>query len=243
MKYFLWILLLISFEGFSQNVRGYLYNSKAVIPNFPILNTRTDTYFETAKTGYFEVEAQVGDTLQFKSMAYKSYMMIVKPKDFNQEIVVELQINELDEVALKLYKKQELNVEELDTKLSYSIQKDIENYPFYYKPSGGNILAVIDLVVGIFKKKHKTPKQEKVSQLVTYNDFKEFFETDSFFNEAYLEDNLKIPKKYHQLFFNYLSTKYITSDLLNDKKQLEFIEKLISAKNEFLQNLDEFSAE
>lgn len=243
MKYFVCVFFLIPFSGIAQNVSGYLYNNEAVIPNFPILNTRTNTYFKTAKTGYFEVKAQVGDTLQFKSIAYQTQILVIQPKHFTHEIVVELTVTELDEVQLHAYKEKELDVANLDTVVAYSIQKDIEKHPWRYKPSGGNILAAIKLVAGIFKKKDKDSKEEKAPELLTYTDFQQLFKTDSFFNKAYLEENLELAPQYHQLFFNYLATKKITSDLLNDKKQLEFIEKLIIAKTEFVQNLDEFSSE
>ena len=74
----------------------------------------------------------------------------------------------------------------------------------------------------------------------TYTDFKDTFEKSSFFNNKLLTDDLKIEADYKFLFFEFCETKQINLELLNKQHQVELLDLLFKASEEFLAFIERY---
>ncbi len=60
-----------------------------------------------------------------------------------------------------------------------------------------------------------------------------YLKNDDILNKEFLIDELKIPEKHHNLFFDYLSSKTISEEYLKVERKLELIELIIKYAEEF----------
>ncbi|MAG87601.1 MAG: hypothetical protein CMB97_09610, partial [Flavobacteriaceae bacterium] len=85
----------------------------------------------------------------------------------------------------------------------------------------------------LFPKKKKAQITTKATYPLRFEDFEAIFKNDELFNTEFLTNELLIPKKYHNMFFNYLQTKNYTSALLEENQTLDFIERLQESAREY----------
>lgn len=208
---------------FGQEVEGYIYDQDSRISGIRIENLSHDRVEVSNPNGYFRIEAKFGDTLQFSSMAYDPYELIVNQKQLERKIVVELKISSLEEVKINAYKPRAVAIQDLDKHLTYQVRKDAKKHPELYNPSSGNIGYIISSIINLFKS--EKPVEVEISYL-EFEDFEILFSKDKSINIDFLTTELGIPTKNHELFFDYLASQYITHSILEESERLALIELL-----------------
>lgn len=226
-------LLLFSTSILSQTLSGRVYDENtSVLQGVTVFNKNNKKATVTDENGEFVIQAKVNDTLIFQSSFHQTQQKIASLADFETLLIAELkkEVNTLDEVLLS-EKEKEFDAEKYSTNLKKQIKKDIENNPFDYgeAPVGGiNLMTIVKAVISIFKKK---PEKEII--YATQTDFIQLFERDEFFNENLLENNLKIPKQYKNLFLDYCAAKEIEESLLKEENKFQLLDILVVSSNEF----------
>lgn len=210
-KTLFYVFLFSCVYAYGQEIEGYTYDDSGRVPGVRISNLTQDNVEVSNPNGYFRVEAAVGDTIHFTSVAYDLYELVVEDQHVEKKFVVELSISTLDEVRITGYRSRNTAIEDLDTELSGQIQKDIKRHPNLYRTSKGNIGNMIQSIFDLFK---KDSKPENASpQYLSFEDFEILFLRDDFFDTEFLTGELLIPKKSHDLFYEFLDIQQLENFL------------------------------
>ncbi|GAA4291348.1 hypothetical protein [Aestuariibaculum suncheonense] len=234
MNNYTWLLLFVFSASISaQTITGKVYNEKSTAKNIGVFNLTTRDYTYTNEEGDFSIEASVSDTLLFSSAFYKPQNLIVQDKHFKTTNIIELktQVNTLGTVNLSNTPKFSTN--KYQANLATQIQNDIKNRPYLYQPPPnpqGDLTLLIDLVKDLFKS--KKVKENPVKPM-TYKSFYSLFNTNNFFSENLLKNDLNIDPKHIPLFFDYCDTKTLNEDLLKEHNQMILLDSLIKFSKEF----------
>lgn len=235
-KNLLSIVLLITIStSFAQNIKGIVYDAESRLEGVKVLNITQKTLTTTNAQGEFSLGAKTGDTLAFQSIFYKPILSIVKPKYFEGLYVFELQkiINELDEVNIKNKPKEKLFGEKaFNANLKQVIAIDKKKEPQKYEAApkyGLDFIQVAKLVGKLFKKKRKP-----IPNTITYKQYELLFNGNNFFTKKLLSEDLKVPEKYHSLFYEFLESKSILESKLNYDKRLILLNDFTMHAQEFL---------
>jgi hypothetical protein len=250
MRFSLIFLLFFSFyfNLSAQTLSGKVYDTKTVVKDMKVINKTQNILTITNKDGDFSIQAKVNDTISFQSIFYHPLEVVLKQSHFDDINVFEVEeiVSELDEVEIQSEPEQPVFEEETyNTDLQNLIKEDIKRNPHLYMPEeayyGGNLLAIIDLVAKLFKKKNKY--KEPVYHPVTYKQMDSLFSESSFFNKQLVTENLKIPEDKAKLFYDFCSAKGISSELLKDENKMELLEELVVYSQLFLILLEEYGEE
>ncbi|MGA9589713.1 MAG: hypothetical protein WBV11_07790 [Salegentibacter sp.] len=228
------MILLLSTHSYSQHISGYLYDQDGRVPNFPLLNTTQDLYSNSNSDGYFKIQANVGDSIVLKSIAYKTVTFEVNTDQIENEMVIELEPDDLEEVVVYGYN---INSRTLSKNFNEGIKKDIDNNPTLYEPSKGNIGYLLHGLIGLFTRGEESEEQNLEERKLKTHDFISLFKKDEFLNEDFLADELELPEKYHNLFFDYLGSKGISYTFLEKEKKLELIDLILKYSTDFKSTL------
>lgn len=233
MRIFLYILFFLSLPTYGQEVQGYLYDSNGRIQNNITLENITQQLNSTSdENGFFKITANIQDTIVFNSILYEEYRLVINRKHLDDNIVIELKNTTLEEVRILNNKK--IPIEKLDEKLYYSLRQDIIKNPTFYEPHKGNIIYLLQAVRGLLMRKKEVSKTDApIGKMMNFDDFRILFEEDDILNKKFLSENLSIPEKYHPLFFEFLVSKKINSDLLQENKKLDLIDVVYNAGKEY----------
>lgn len=234
-KKLLLLLVLSSICSYAQEIEGYVYDAQGRVSGVRIHNVSQDFIEVSNPNGYFRVEAAVGDTVHFSSVAYDLYELIVEEQDLEKKMVVELKFSTLDEVRITGYRARNTDINDLDSELAGQIQKDIKKHPNYYRTSKGNIGNIIQSVIDLFKKdKASEPTDPEV---IGFEDFEVLFFRDDFFDEEFLSQELGIPSENHELFYEFLASQQLEYSYLKNSSKLDLIDKLYHYSNEYKKRL------
>lgn len=234
-KTLLFLLLFAIYSSFGQNIKGIVYDDKARIEGVKVLNITQKIVTTTNAQGEFSIDAKVSDTLAFQSVFYKPILSIVKTEYFEGLYVFELQkiINELDEVKLKNKPKEKLFGEKAfnaNLKEVISIDKKKESQKYVPAPKYGLDFVRVAKFIGKLIKKNK----EQIPNTITYKQYETLFDGNNFFTKKLLTEDLKIPEKYHSLFYEFLEEKQILESELNYNKRLLLLNEFTMHAQEFL---------
>lgn len=237
MKYFLAVgIILFQFQLFSQNLSGIIYDEDEPLVAVKITNKTQNIMVLSNKDGTFSIPAKLNDSLQFQSSFHLIKTFVVSDKHFVEDLVIELKKSEetLGEVYLENEAKVEFFEEKYSASLSEQIANDIKNNPENYSgaPSGNmDFVAIFGMLAKLFKS--KKPKNNENITFVNAKELKVFFENDSLFDQDFLVKDLNIAPEYQELFFDYLETKLITSQLLKENEQINLIALFLDYSKEF----------
>jgi hypothetical protein len=216
---------------YGQEIEGYTYDESGRVPGVKISNLTQDRVEVSNPNGYFRVEAAVGDTVHFTSVAYDIYELVVEEKHLEKKIVVELSISTLDEVRIMSYRARNTAIEDLDTQLAGQIQKDIKRHPNLYRPSKGNIGNIFQSIFDLFKKDSKP--EIATPRFLSFEDFEVLFLSDEFFNAEFLTGELNIPDGKYELFYEFLALQQLEYNYLQPSYKLDLIDELYKFGREF----------
>jgi hypothetical protein len=207
------------------------------VPSFEIRNKTQQLIEKTDERGYFTIEAETGDSIIFNSISYEKYILVAGQKDFDEQIVVELNtdVNNLNQVNL-VGSRKEFNPEKYTKDFGAMIKKDRLEHPYLYKKLSpqGDILGLFGL---IYKQFFKKKPSEKIVVNITFNDFKKLFETDILINERFLKEELKISSELRNLFFDYLDSLSLNAELLLEENKMNLMQKLYDSSSEYLEGI------
>ena len=234
------ILLLFPLLSASQTLNGKVYDAETTVKGALIVNMSQKVMTYTNDEGNFSISAKVKDTFYVSSLFHTKSLIEIKASDFEDIMVIEIKkaINELDAILLREERQRQFDSIALNQQVDKQLKEDIQDNPLQYSaPPSGNIdfLAVGKLIGSLFKKKNKAPEFKPI----TYESLKDLFEKDYFFDATLLTVDLNIPEQSHNLFFEYVSTKNLDSNLMEPIRQIELIEALVVASDEFKKILDE----
>lgn len=236
------LILLLSFTlpSQAQNLRGYVYDSEATVKGARLVNTTKNTLNYTNDKGYFNIAVEPNDTLVVFSYFHLEQSLIITPEMLNQEIVIELKkiTNLLDEVELANQRDKKFDSVTVQTTTAKQGQIAFKERVFgsgeNYRPTL-NVLALVGAIGKLFKKKNKSPE----IRYILAEDLEKLFKTSSFFTKRLLLDDLKIPRDYQYLFFEYCSAQSINYNLIASKKEIELLDLLNAYSIEFRELLSE----
>lgn len=204
------IYLPISVWFFTEKILGKIYGKKGVAKCIKILNITQGSTFFSNEEGNFEIKATENDSISFSSSFYETKEIIVNKTHLNEIYIFYLKekINELDEVVVRSDPKfKEFDVEEFNLELRNQIKEDINRNPHKYG-AGAYENIVINKVISFIGRLLKKKEEEYIKTII-YEEFETLFKKDTFFNEAFLRKELKIPKDYKYLFFDFCEAKKI----------------------------------
>jgi hypothetical protein len=222
----------------SQNLKGKVYDATSTIEGVTVLNKSQNSIKITDARGTFTIPAEIGDTLEIKSLFHYPKIKVLMASDFKDIAVIELQniVNTLDEVQIKSEPTQpEFNGETYSAELKHLIREDIKRNPGLYQPQGAQYGVDFIYLIGQLAKlfKSKRPKWPK-SKPITYRQFDSLFSHSSFFNTDLLTASLKIPEDKRQLFLDFCAAKQPNGELLKDEKKMALLEFLVLNSQLFL---------
>ncbi|AXP79420.1 hypothetical protein CJ739_322 [Mariniflexile rhizosphaerae] len=237
------VLIFIPTFATSQQITGKIYDNESSVKGAKILNTNNNIFTYSNEYGDFSINASIHDTLKFTSLFHEEKKVLLNEKSFENTIVVELSkiVNSLEEVLLMDKTQKTFKAENYTADIGLQIKNDIKNNPHLYSPPpSGNIDFVkIASLIGKLFKNNKNSKTTSVIP-ITYKELDSLFTKHKFLNEKLLKNDLKIPKEYIPLFFDYCENKNIDNKLLLEENHLLLLEKLITYSKEFLIILSEY---
>lgn len=219
----------------AQEVKGIVYDDESTVKGAQVLNISQQIVTATDDKGEFEINAKVNDTLYFQSTFHKPKFLIVNEDYFENTYVFELKkvINQLDVVNIKDKPQEKLFEEDAfneNQKRIIAIDKKKEPQKYTAAPKYGvDFIQIFGMIGKLFKKKKKDgPKT------LTYNQLKALFDTNNFFNQKLLREDLKIKKEQQSLFFEFCEAKGVLESLLNYKQRLQLLNTFMLYSEEFL---------
>ena len=250
MKLFKSIIIFLFFaQSFAQTTTLTLLKGKIVsqikeLNAVTVANLRSESSTITDVNGNFSMFVLIGDTLQFSGLQIITKKKVISENEISKQLFVqnlEPQINQLDEVEIKIYPN--INAVSLGI-----LQKPAKKYTpaerklrtagefHWYSPlliplGGMPVDGLINSISGrttMLKKELKIERKEYLLQKIEY-----------LFKEEYFTENLKIPKDYVRGFWYYaiedpkliealhsknkITARFIFSDIAT--KYLELIKK------------------
>ena len=225
--FFLFFLFSLPFLSQAQAITGYVYDSEATVKGARLVNTSKNTLNYTNDKGYFNINAQVNDTLIIFSYFHLEKTVIISEAMFNEEVVIELQkiTNLLDEVELANTPTKKFDSINLQSTTAKQGQIAYKEHVFEsgenYRPTL-DVLGLIGAIGKLFKRKNKTSE----IRFIKAEDLEKLFKSSSFFTQRLLLNDLKIPKDYQYLFFDYCSAQQLNYNLIAAKKDIELLDLL-----------------
>ena len=242
MKYI--ILLLFPIIGFSQNIKGKVYDNESTVKGIKVYNVSKKILTYTNEDGDFEISAIVSDTLLFESLFHHSKIVKLKQIDFEDVRVFELNksVNELGEVLIS-NDDEDFNPLEYTQNAERALDRDMKNNMQLYIPqssysSGLNFVEIAKMIGKLFKKKNKSEHIE----YITYKDLDSLFKVDKLFNLNLIEEDLNIPEKYAHLFLDYCETKNLNKDLITEKNKVILLDSMVRFSKDFIKITETFEA-
>ena len=244
MKYILTlVVVLIQVQLFAQNVSGIIYDEDEALVAVKITNKTKNILVLSKMDGTFSIPASIKDSLYFESTFHQLKKLEVSRKHIIDDLVIELKKHNetLDDVYIENELKPVFQEESYNSTLYEQIQNDIKNNPQNYSScpnTNMDFVAIFGMVSKLFKS--KKPKNNENITYVNAKEFKVFFETDTFFDQDFLIKDLNIEKEYHQLFFDYLETKAVSSQMLKENEQINLIALFLDYAKDFKTIIAEF---
>ncbi|SFJ85934.1 hypothetical protein SAMN04487893_11942 [Myroides guanonis] len=216
MRYiYLILVFLITLAGVAQErdlVQGKIVSRSRNLEGIYVSNVNTGEAVLTSKGGYFDIEAQMNDTLMFSGALFIGYRRALDDIDFKREILlIPLEendlMNQLDEIIITKITSESLGL----------VPKGIKKYTpaerrLYTATSGGGLIP-IDMIVNAITGRTKMLK--KALQYEKQEMRKE--KLSDYFSVEYIVNNFNIPEKYGIGFMYYSVSDEEVISLLGGK--------------------------
>ncbi|WP_194852210.1 peptidase associated/transthyretin-like domain-containing protein [Nonlabens antarcticus] len=220
---------------YAQSLKGTLSVENIPVQYIVVSNISNGTVTYSDQEGYFEIKAQVFDTVSFTSIFYKTKTIVLKEYHFEEKILINLteSINNLAEITVNTQKfdKEEYNMI-LAKQLAYDIDKNMQAYE---TPSNGlvDVVKIIKRINKLSNKKQKKPIQEE--NYASYPELSSLFEKAVFLNNKKLNELLIIKDDRVSSFLDFCTEK-INKELLKENNQFLLLDRLITLSLEFDRN-------
>lgn len=236
------------FSQTSEILRGKIIADTTQIESVNIFNRSKGIGTINDKAGFFEIAAEVGDTLLFSSVRHQQKVVVVNRKALQSastKIKLEVKVNELDEVRISQYNLSGEAAEDAKTIKTYEDElpifsaKQLDETPFVNEQGVSttrnttvdhrknatrfDFIALGRMIGSLFKKKGKT-KDAFVPKI------------SSFYNEDFFINQLDLPKDKVYDFLDFVNDKKGTTQVLTSGNDLEVIEYLLEQSRLFKEN-------
>ncbi|PHS02486.1 MAG: hypothetical protein COA80_00930 [Leeuwenhoekiella sp.] len=236
------LIFLVTFLIFAaakaQNTSGKVYAGDKRVPGVLVENRTQNKSTVTTDAGDFSIAARLNDSLVFSAPFMETQVFIVEQEQLEQRWVVALNenLNELDEVRLtEAPKPKEFNQEEYTAKVNDLVKRDYQLNPQAYRPQytsqGIDFIMLAKRFASLFKK--DPSKKEKDYGVISYERIQQLFVTDSYFDQKFLREQLKIEAEYQNLFFEYVGAVNLDGILLETEHQLDLLKELLALSESF----------
>lgn len=242
-KLCLLLVFSIPFLGISQNVTGKIYDAESTVKGVKIFNKNKKKTSYSNAFGNFSISANLNDSLILTSLFHEEKLVTVAQNHFNGIVVFELKkdVNNLDEVLLSgNTRKKEFQPSQYSADLGIQLANDMKNNPHLYSPQSGNLDFI--KIAGLLKNLIFKNQKQKTTPIkpINYKSLDSLFSNNDLFTKKLLENDLKVPRPYRFLFFNYCDNKQIDSSLLLEKNHVLLLDTLIKCSNEFVKIISEY---
>ena len=201
-------LLFLPFLISAQTVKGFIYDDDSKVKGAKIINRTQNILAYSDDEGQFQIEAKINDVLVINSYFHEQEFVNITSESFEKDIAIVLKkvTNTLDEVEVNDVR------DKLFDSINFTNTTAKQGQIAYKKRTFGSgenyqptldLIAVAKLIGNLFKNKNKKPDVVYVAA----EDMETLFETNTYFNQNYLQSQLEIPKPYQQLFFDYCSAQ------------------------------------
>lgn len=241
MKYLkLLFTLVLPLISEAQTITGFIYDHDAPVSAAKIINRTRHVLAYSDDNGAFKIDANSNDVLVITSYFHEQQFLSVNASYFKDDVVIELKkiTNTLDEIEITEVR------EKIFDSLAFSSTSAQHGQIAYKKRtfgSGSNLQPTLDLIafakrIGkLFKKNNTTPS----IRYATTEDLITLFETNTYFNQKYLREELHIKKPYQELFFEYFSAQQLNSSILKKENEFALVDLLLTHSKAFKKLLDE----
>lgn len=234
-KELFYFFLLIPVFGFSQNdsiIKGKVVSESSMLEGIYIINLSKKNSVVTNERGYFQISANISDTLQFSAVNLKAKKYVLTVNDFSKDLVfvkMESLITELDEVAIIQYK----NINAVALGIVPANQKT-------YTPAERKVrtatTGLLDPLINLASGRTKTlKKQVEIEKKEILQD-----KITDYYNTDYIVNTLKIPKEYVDGFLFYVveNEKFVSAMNAKNKTMATFVLSELGAEYRTLKLLD-----
>lgn len=255
-NYFILVILyfMVSF-AFSQNINRIEVFGKIVVDSvdveaITVYNTSSNKGTITDKNGQFSIKVALNDRIKFSALQFEKFIIVINDAILYSKIMTVFlveKINKLDEVVLLPYGLSgdlTVDIESVKTfnpnldALYFGIKNvDVFDFTDDYKSKVLNIAMEEDTyfnglnlinVIGLFVKPiFNNKKKNRINNSNTYQDL-----TTKYWL-AYLQKNLNISENKINDFVYYIEDIGFDKGLMDEGKELQFLEFLINQSKEF----------
>lgn len=213
--------------SFSQNIKGKVSSNNLPIQNVEVINISTKDVGNTNVEGVFGINASVGNWITFYHKDYDVVKIYIDSLfDYNKNLEIKLyeKSTEIEEVVVE--KKQPFL-----KGMKYGMPVIPYNKPGVQFndgsiPNGMNLIAVGEMIGGLFKNKDKTEIKEKAPI-----QFKTF--TSQSYNNDFLIKSLKLKPEEIEEFLNFCSLDPKSKEAVENSDELILLEFLIAKSEEY----------
>jgi len=206
-----------------------VYDSESTVKGARLYNETQNKIDYTKDDGSFEIEAALGDALIIYSLFHHKISVNVTEALIGDNIVFELKqiTTTLAEVDLKKLKTKQFDSTAFQTNLSLPVTTPkipVLQSGSYARPTV-NLISLANAIGKLFTKK------KELLPIIKVEDFEKLFETDSFFNSKFLQEDLRVSEADWHLFFEYCASQKLPPALLQN--QLLMVEALLECSAGF----------
>lgn len=264
----LFICCFLVYTAHAQDVDRITVNGRIIVSSedkegVTVYNTSSNKGTVTDENGDFEIMVALNDIVEFGALQFKDFKVtisadVIKSKKLTVILVEE--VNKLDEVVILPFGLTGNLNADLENVRTYNVSLDyvyfgldhIEDFEFTadyktkvdnlafdeYNPRVDNMLNVVNLagfivsqVVDI-KEDSKTNKEKAIKK----TPFKEALDK---YSVNYIHTNFNIPVEQVEAFIDYVEKQGVDEVLLEEDKEMQFLERLTQLSKSFLKDNSE----
>ncbi|THD66738.1 hypothetical protein E7Z59_13235 [Robertkochia marina] len=222
----------------AQNFEGRVFHEDTPLEGIIFFNQQSQQAAYSDTMGYFNIAARKGDTVRISSNYYQEKLVIISTEELEQGVVIALEGNgiDLEEVVVtKTLEPKKFNTITYSRNLNEDIKEDIKKNSWKYgKPSsyGVDFVAIYKFITTMFKAKRKKPERSNFD-FTSIKQLDSLFSNSEKFNDMFLRETLNIHPDEKQLYFFYLESKQLSAEIFSKNKELDLLETLLVAAEEF----------
>ncbi len=236
----------------SNVLRGKIIADTLQVDPIHIINLTKGLGTVNDGVGFFQIKANVGDTIVFSSVRHQQKIYVVKKKDIKKaalEVMLEIKVNELEEVLVSQYDLSGKIEEDVDNIKTYQDNlpmfnaKELDTTPYIHEKGAKtvknivmvdemditpfNFIAVGRMIADLFRNKDKKPKKQIIIPKVF-----DYYKGDFLVNE------LKIPETELHNFLDFINGQTITKEVLNSGNELKVLKFIMDQAEIFKEKYD-----
>jgi hypothetical protein len=258
---------LITLSVLGQDTDRIQINGKIVVSSedkegVAVYNTTSNKGTMTDEDGYFKIDVALNDIIEFSALQFKDFNITISEKIINSKrltVILVEEVNKLDEVVLLPFDLTGNLNADLENVRTYNVSLDdvyfgldhISDFEFSadyktkadnlafseYNPRVDNMLNLVNVAGFLISQvtdidTKKTTKEKGLKK----TPFKEALDKYSI---NYIHSNFNIPLAEVEAFADYVEEKGVDKSLLEENKEVQFLERITQLSKSFLKERSE----